>query len=385
MSRITAREGCRHAPPPRVREASASGRADRAGPRRIVKLHTAVPDIEIQQADVYAHFMDELYDELPQAEEIFAKANVRKRRFAMSPRQYQQGYPSLGPRMRAWETHAVDLSHRAMKELITDVDTDDIGTLVMVSSTGYTNPGPDVSLARLFGLRSTLRRSFIGHMGCYAAFNGLKVALDAVAARPTERAVVGCVELSSLHMRNEVTVEQAVAHALFGDAAAMVMLSGEAGDDGIEVLATHTRTFYEAYHAMSLHIHDDSFRMSLSPEVPRIIGQEITAFVAELTHKGGLSAGDIAHWGIHPGGPKIVDQVGRALGLSDTATAPSRQVLAEYGNCASVTILLILDEILRSSRPVAGEYGVLLGFGPGLTIEGMLIRFLENSQEVLAA
>jgi len=50
-----------------------------------------------------------------------------------------------------------------------------------------------------------------------------------------------------------------------------------------------------------------------------------------------------------------------------------------------VTILLILDEILRSSRPVAGEYGVLLGFGPGLTIEGMLIRFLENSQEVLAA
>jgi predicted naringenin-chalcone synthase len=88
-----------------------------------------------------------------------------------------------------------------------------------------------------------------------------------------------------------------------------------------------------------------------------------------------LRVEDVAHWGIHPGGPKIIEFVGDRLNLPEGATQPSLDILGSWGNCSSPTVLLILDHILNDIRPAAGEYGVIMAFGPGLTMESALIRF----------
>jgi hypothetical protein len=79
--------------------------------------------------------------------------------------------------------------------------------------------------------------------------------------------------------------------------------------------------------------------------------------------------------GNQSGGPKIVERTAAALSLTDEQTRTSVGVLADYGNCASPTILLVLERILKCERPRTGAFGILLAFGPGLTIEGAVLRF----------
>jgi predicted naringenin-chalcone synthase len=115
--------------------------------------------------------------------------------------------------------------------------------------------------------------------------------------------------------------------------------------------------------------------MTLSPLILHSIGSNVAGFVERMLKPLGMRPSDVSHWGIHPGGPKIVEAVAKALSLTEENTATSLSVLADYGNCSSSTILLILERLLQREKPQAGEYGVLLAFGPGLTMEGLVMRF----------
>ncbi|MEW9533734.1 type III polyketide synthase [Microbispora sp. NPDC049125] len=336
---------------------------------------TATPGVAYGQDELFQGFFRLLYRDLPQAERTFSASQVKSRHLAWDPRQeFSDGFPGMKLRMQAWERNVLAMGRSSIASVLDDVERARIGTYVMASCTGYAGPSPEMLLAKEFGLRADLRRTFVGHMGCYAAFNALKVAMDAVATRPGEYALVTCAEVCSVHLRPEVSKEQMVVNSLFADACVTLLLAGDSGP-GPRILRTHTETHYATSDAMSWHIQDDAFRMSLSPYVPLYLSEAIEPFIRTLLRPEGLDLRDIAHWGIHPGGPKIVEFVGQRLGLSDEQLAASLAILAEYGNCSSSTILLILDRILRRSRPQPGEYGVFMAFGPGLTMESALVQF----------
>jgi predicted naringenin-chalcone synthase len=126
---------------------------------------------------------------------------------------------------------------------------------------------------------------------------------------------------------------------------------------------------------MSLNIGNQSFWMTLAAGVPTALQENIEEYLAKLLQPLGLSAADVSHWGIHPGGPKILRVLGKQLELQPAQLRASWDVLTNAGNCASATVLLVLENIIRVDKPRRGEYGVLLTFGPGLTIEGAVIRF----------
>ncbi|MGW3198632.1 type III polyketide synthase [Streptomyces sp. NPDC001118] len=350
------------------------------GAARLLALSTAAPQTVVPQASAYDTYYRRLFADVPQAEEIFRGSGVRQRHMAWDPRTaYADGFPPIGPRMRAWEEHVLAMSRSTVGAVLDEAAPgelrDRVGTLVFGSCTGYAGPTPDIWLAKEFRLRQDLRRTFVGHMGCNAAFNVLKTAFDALAARPGDLVLAGSAEVCSVHHRPEITAEQAVVNALFGDAAAMTLLSADDGGPGPVFLGTHTETHTETTHAMSWHIEDTAFRMTLSPYVPFYLAESIEPFVKRLLAPHGLDVGDVRHWGVHPGGPKIIDFVGERLDLTPEQLAPSRAVLADHGNCSSATILLILDRILREARPAPGEHAVLMAFGPGLTMESALVRF----------
>lgn len=343
---------------------------------RILALSVAAPDTVVPQDDVFAEFYADLYTAIPNAKDLFANTQVRRRHMAWDPRvEFANGFPGLSRRMRAWEEHTLRLGRRCLDGVLSGVDTGSVGTFAMASCTGYAGPTPEMVLAKEYGLPERLRRTFVGHMGCYAAFNAVKVALDALAARPQERALVLCSEVCSVHVRPESTVEQAVVHALFGDAAAALLLGARPGDTGPRIVRTHTVTHYPTVEAMTWRVMDDAFRMSLSPYVPAYLAGTIGEFVRDLLEPAGLAVDDVPHWVIHPGGPKIVEFVGERLGLPDSALEPSLAVLADHGNCSSTTVLLILDRLIRERRPAPGEHAVLMAFGPGLTMESALVEF----------
>jgi predicted naringenin-chalcone synthase len=352
---------------------------------RIVGLAPASVGEPVGQQEMFDAFYRELYKDVPEAESLFLNTQVRERHMAWPPhKNYADGFPSMRERMAAWEEHAFAMGRDSVAAVFDGaagtVSPADVGSYTFVSCTGYAGPTPEMLLAKEFGLRQDLRRTFVGHMGCYAAFNGIKVALDSLTARPDELAMVTCAEVCSVHLRPEVTKEQVVVHGLFGDAAATVLLAAADADEPPEtsgplVLGTHTETHPESFRAMTWKVMDDAFRMTLSPYVPLYLSETIGPFVQRLLEPRGLSTEDISYWGIHPGGPKIIDFIGERLGLPAEVLRPSLDVLGSRGNCSSPTVLLILDHLMRDLRPAPGEYGVFMAFGPGLTMESALIRF----------
>ncbi|MFY1825584.1 type III polyketide synthase [Myxococcus fulvus] len=342
----------------------------------LLRATSALPEQVYSQRDLYETIFKPWYQGLENAEELFLRSGVEHRHILRPPAEIaRRPLSSTGQRMRLWSEGALELGRRSMHEALQGLSPAAIGSLVMVSCTGYDAPSPDLRLAAELGLPRNLRRTFVGHMGCFAAFTGLKLALDALAARPDEQALVVCTELASLHVRDEPTLGQVVSHALFSDASAAVLVANAPPGTGPQFLRGHTETLYEHADEMGWTILDDGFRMSLSPRVPDLLGEAAAGFVERLLAPLALSTRDIHHWVIHPGGPKIIRKVGKALDLPEEALRPALEILRTCGNCSSATVLLVLQYVLRERRPRPGEYGVMLGFGPGLTLEGQVLRF----------
>lgn len=85
-------------------------------------------------------------------------------------------------------------------------------------------------------------------------------------------------------------------------------------------------------------------------------------------------------WAAHPGGARILDMMEAKVGLREERLRASRHVLSEYGNMISASVLFLLDEMRKWSaaegKVTTGEgldWGVLLGFAPGLTMEAVVL------------
>jgi predicted naringenin-chalcone synthase len=311
------------------------------------------------------------------AERIFANAGVRTRQAAVSPLLEDVSGWSTERRMRRYQVEALPLGKEAAGRALADagLTADQLGLFAVCSCTGYATPGLDILLARDLGMAADVRRLFVGHMGCYAALPGLGTATDFVLAQGRP-ALLLCAELTSLHLQPpavRVDVQQIVSHALFSDAAAAVVVTpGEKTDSGYAVRAVAALTDSTSADHMTWEVTDLGFRMGLSPRVPEVLAAHVRKLVDDLLDRHGLSIAEVDGWAVHPGGPKILDVVQERLGLDDAALAPSRDVLAAYGNCSSPTVLLVFDALRRRPRPPSRV--VMLAFGPGLTLYGALLE-----------
>ncbi len=212
-------------------------------------------------------------------------------------------------------------------------------------------------------------------MGCFGALVGLRTCLDAVRARPAATAALLSVELSMLPFAPTLDQEVLTSFALFGDAAVELLVGHDERATGPELVETYGAAEFATADQMSWTIGDRGFVTTLSPRVPVTMRRVVKGIVERLLTPQGLTASDVAHWLVHPGGPSILEAVQDRLKLSEEQLAPSWQVLREHGNCSSASVLLILDEVVRSRRARPGDWGVMLAFGPGLTVETALLRF----------
>lgn len=318
------------------------------------------------------------------AERVWRRAEVRTRHLTASPVQDDVSDWSTAQRMRRFLDDALPLAKEAVGSALAAASLvpEEVGMLAAVSCTGYANPGLDVHLAKDLGMGPAMRRVAIGHMGCYAAVPGLAVASDYVVAQGRPAVLVSA-ELPSLHVQPPPhDIEQAVAHALFADAcAALVLAPSQIADQGLDVIAIETLTDIGSTADMTWDITNHGFRMTLSSRVPALVARNVPMLVDRLLTDRGLSPDDVQHWAIHPGGPRIIDKVQEVFSLSDDQVNRSRDILARYGNCSSATIVLILASVW----PVpVGEYVVAIAFGPGLTVTGALLQGAAGVKPTLA-
>jgi predicted naringenin-chalcone synthase len=241
--------------------------------------------------------------------------------------------------------------------------------LITVSCTGFSAPGFDFYLAKELPLSPALHRFHLGFMGCYAAFPALKLADSICRSDPEAKVLVVNVELCSVHLQQKEDVDVIVANALFSDGVSAALISPDPGDSqGARIAFRHfaTRTAPDSEEDMAWSIGQNGFDMKLSVYVPRIIERNIAELIDAAMESSGLSREAVDIWAVHPGGRAILDKTAATLGLEESAFAPSYDVLREYGNMSSATILFVLKRILEDSR----EGNVFAtAFGPGLTLE----------------
>lgn len=305
----------------------------------------------------------------------------------------QSFYPPLrgpddrGPptelRMQRYEAEAPALTTCAARRALDDasLDAGRVTHLVTVSCTGFFAPGLDAAVIERLGLPKTVERTHVGFMGCHGALNGLRVAASFTGADPTARVLLCSVELCTLHFAYGWHPDQIVPNALFADGAAAVVGVGSDGDgtadiegrDGSRrwrVLGSGTQLLPDSEDDMTWRIGDHGFRMTLSARVPDLIEANVGAWLTDWLGTHGLRPADVASWAVHPGGPRVLSAFGHAAGLGNGAFGVSREVLAEYGNMSSATVLFILERLRRRGAPLPC---VALAFGPGLVIEGALL------------
>lgn len=247
----------------------------------------------------------------------------------------------------------------------------DITHLVTVSCTGFMAPGVDVALIRQLGLRPTVQRTHVGFMGCHGAVNGLRVAQAYADSQASARILLCAVELCCLHFHYRWDPKRNVAGALFADgSAAVVGVPATAAQASFwRLTATGSCLFPDSEQAMTWHIGDHGFEMTLSSRVPGLIAAGLRPWLESWLREQGLRIEEVASWAVHPGGPKVLSAVEESLELKQHALKESRQVLAECGNMSSPTILFIIERLRQQNAP---RPCVALAFGPGLVAEAAL-------------
>eukprot|EP01038_Epipyxis_sp_PR26KG_P015767 gene15767-21352_t len=292
-------------------------------------------------------------------------------------------------RLNKFKEVAVPLVTDVCKRAIADagVSISDIHKLVVVSSTGFLGPSLDCELIVSLGLPRSTDRSLIGFMGCAAAMNGYRIAMDFTKANPGKLALMVCVEISSVHSTFKESVNDAVIHGIFADGAAACVVAAkpysEIPKGTLAIVEDHGWLMEGTEDGITLAINDDGISCTLSKYLPQYISKNMGGFVDTLLKKQNLTRADVDFWAIHPGGRRIIEEAQNGLGVTEDQAADSWYVLDNNGNMLSPTVMFVLERIFKRHREQLkkGEEGYKVGlafsFSPGVGAEGIMLRQIK--------
>lgn len=367
-------------------------------PSAILGIGTAVPSFGARQSAIHRWMAQSLSNSpsiLRWLRALYAFSGVQKRHACvddmlrpveesrLAPGRSIESVATTAERMKIYERESVPLGEKAALNAIGDAAStlevseneliDSISHLIVVSCTGFFAPGLDLMIARRLGLSPRLSRTVIGFMGCSAMFNGLRSAHQIVAGDPQARVLVVSVELCSIHIQPGIERENLVSASLFADGSSACLVGTDPADHyGLfEIEAFYSEVKPDTSGQMVWQIGDHGFELKLSPQIPAHLAQVTPSLVSQLfpNQRPGF-------WAIHPGGPAIVSELAAILGLTDQEVSISRQILSDYGNLSSATILFVLDRMRQTIGQESS--GIAMAFGPGLVVEMARLHYRPN-------
>jgi alpha-pyrone synthase len=344
------------------------------------RIATAVPPHDIHAA--FQQFGASLLQDDREAALLFRRmsrrSGIEHRYSSLSPGAYPEAgsvdgegfyrrgnFPNTRVRMQRFEQDAPVLAQKAVEHLLPNGERGRITHLLITSCTGMSAPGLDFEIIDRCGLPKSTERTLIGFMGCYAAVNGLKLARHIVRSDPAARVLALNIELCTLHLNETNNIEQILTFLLFGDGCAASLITAEPTGAALEAFrAIRSPGTSEL---MTWKIGDSGFDMRLSGQVPGEIQSALHAHAADIVDAWPRNSIDL--WAVHPGGRTVLEAVERGLDLRSGSLADSRDILKNYGNMSSATVIFVLQKMLRSAS--AGQKGCAMSFGPGLVAETM--------------
>jgi alkylresorcinol/alkylpyrone synthase len=345
----------------------------------IAATATAVPPHTITRDDV-KYYLGRVFDipdrKIEAMMTVVDNAQVHKRH-SIFPIEYTIEPRPLSKTNEEYQEHAIALGRRAAEECLAKagVAPAEVDLIITVSCTGYMIPSLDVHLLNLMGFRNNIRRLPITELGCVAGAIALSRARDFLRGAPGKTVLIVAVELPTLtFQRKDLSQGNLISAVLFGDGAAAAVITNQPSS-GPRILDSESFTLPGSMDALGFDLRDTGFHIVLSKDLPQLVRDKIKGLVENFLGRHNLKPQEMAAYLLHPGGQKLLVCIEEELGLQRCHTEFSWDVLRDYGNLSSATILFILQEWLTKKKMKPGDYGLMAGFGPGFSSELLLLQW----------
>lgn len=285
---------------------------------------------------------------------------------------------SLEDRMSLYKTEALTLSLNAVKKIKNfTVIKQQITHLITVTCTGLFAPGLDIELIRELKLNPTISRNSINFMGCNAAILALKQADYICKSVSNAVVLIVCTELCTIHFQKKHDDEFLLSNLIFSDGSAAAIVSTEPllvheSYKPLQIDSFYSEVINEGVTDMAWQLSKTGFLVNLTSNISPLINSKLPIILNRI-HVKNLT---INHWAIHPGGKKILDDFCRTMSINPIELEASYRVLREFGNMSSPTIFFVLKELLQSKSVSKNESIFTAAFGPGLSLETVLLKII---------
>lgn len=362
---------------------------------KIISIATGVPPYKHQQTDIF-EFADTIYSnnetESRKLKFLYRHSGIDTR-YSVLPdynsvaaeRQFYatskdlEPFPDLEKRMKWFADNAVILSVKTIRDCIVgQIEPHEITHLITVSCTGMSAPGMDLEIMEAMDLPANIFRTSVNFMGCYAAIHALKMADAFCNSDVNANVVIVCTELCTLHFQKENSIDNITSTLLFGDGCAAVLVKhNNAAAKGLKLKSFFSDVAFKGKKDMSWQLSSKGFLMTLTGYVPDLVKEDFDVLLNKALKNAGIKKEAINHWCIHPGGKKILEAIQQSTGLKEQDLRYSYDVLREYGNMSSPTVLFVLQKILKELQNNEQDQAAVFGaaFGPGLTMETFIATY----------
>ncbi len=344
-----------------------------AAAKAIPKFSRSTPEV-LPLLDIWLDGQDERF--IRKVKKIFEGAGVDQRYSIMDPETVFT-HTSFEDKNDIYSREAVVLGEEALQNALakTDWKPEELDYIITVSCTGIMIPSLDAYLINRVGLRQDIIRLPVTEMGCAAGISGMIYAFNFLKANPGKKAAVISFESPTATFQlGDFSMANVVSAAIFGDGAACVLMSSADGDQGPEVLAGSMYHFFDNEHMMGFKLRNSGLQMVLDVEVPETIASHFPDIIHPFLKKNHTDISEIQHLIFHPGGKKIIATVEELFAGMDKNIDDTKEVLRQYGNMSSATVLYVLERFM-DKKPNKGEKGLMLSFGPGFSAQRLLLSW----------
>jgi alkylresorcinol/alkylpyrone synthase len=333
----------------------------------LLSVATAVPPYRLDQDDVVARVRLALGPRSPEVVRMlpmFANTGI-VHRYSCVPMSWYEEPHDWAERNAIYLESSLSLLEAATREALERAGRrpEDIGAIVVVSTTGIATPSLDALLMERMKMRRDVVRLPIFGLGCAGGAIGLARAAMVASAMPERLVLFLVVELCALSFRrDDFTKSNIVATALFGDGAAAALLS--AGTSGPAFYGFGEYTWPDSLDVMGWDVTGEGLRAIFSRDIPNLVSTQLHDVAAEFLALSDLRLSDVDRFVCHPGGAKVLDALEEAFELPPGALLDARAVLRDYGNMSAATVIFVLARALESNE---WRRALISALGPGFT------------------
>ncbi|KAL6009992.1 Chitin synthase, class 2 [Asimina triloba] len=380
-----------------------------AGPAAVLAIATATPSNVVYQADFPDYYFritnsDHMANLKQDFKLLCDSVQIRKRHMYLTeeiikrnPSIAAYDAPSLNVRQDILITEVPKLGEEAASKAIGEWGglKSEITHLIFCTSSGVDSPGADYQLMKLLGLPFTVKRYMIYKQGHFAGGMALRLAKDLAENNAGSRVLIVCSEMTVGNFRgpDDTHFDNLIGQAIFGDGAVALVVGAEPRKVNpaesppiFHLIAAEQTTIPDTEESLALHLGEMGETFQVDEQVPSIISKNAEKCVERALKPLGISNDwNSVFWICHPGAAAVLNGVEGALNLNKEKLQASRHVLSEFGNMCSSTVLFILDHMRKKSladgKSTTGDgldWGVLLAFGPGLTVETLVLRSVPS-------